>query len=168
MKMWDLVKARETEKDISSYIINRFVLYPEHWKSYPDAVRLDWKKVKFTEANAEFVPNDKIGVYSFIVNAAVAQHPACTYLLYIGKAERQALRKRYRQYLRTEQEWEKRPPHIVKMINSWRDYLWFYYAEVAERALITSLEEELITALLPPMNREWPAKISHTMRRVFS
>jgi hypothetical protein len=166
MAILDLVTARESEKDIRSYRIDRFILYPEHWTNYPDFIKLDWKKVKFNASNAQQVPGDKTGVYTFVADAALAQHPACSYLLYVGKAESQDLRKRYRKYLRAEQEWKERP-HIVRMISNWSGHLWFYYAEIAERSAINSLEAELITALLPPMNREWPAEISPLMRMVF-
>ena len=166
MAILDLIGARESEKDIRSYRVDRFILYPAHWMSYPNSIELDWKRVKFTESNAKLVPDDKTGVYSFVAVPAVAQHPACSYLLYVGKAERQGLRKRYRRYLRAEKEWKERP-HIGRMVSNWSDYLWFYYAEIPDRPSVNRLEEELITAFLPPMNREWPAKISHIMRMVF-
>lgn len=167
MAILDLLKAQEAERDIRDYRIDRFILYPVHWLNYPDSIDLKWKKVRFTDSNAELVPNNKTGVYSFVADASIAHHPACSYLLYVGKAERQDLRKRFRQYLRAEQAWKKRP-HIVSMISKWSDHLWFYYAEVSDRSAINSLEEELITALLPPMNKEWPAEITHVMRMVFS
>ena len=106
------------------------------------------------------------GVYSFVADAEIAQHPACSYLLYIGKVENQNLRNRYRQYLRAETAWKNRP-HIAKMISKWSGHLWFYYAEVSNTDVISQLEEDLITAFLPPENRSWPAKITHTMRMVF-
>jgi len=54
------------------------------------------------------------------------------------------------------------------MIRKWSGHLWFYYAEVSNTTVISQLEEDLITAFLPPENRSWPAKITHTMRMVFS
>ncbi|MBD2129237.1 hypothetical protein NDI39_03860 [Microcoleus sp. ZQ-A2] len=141
-------------------------MYPVHWRNYPNTVPLTWKQVKFTSANASQIPDDKTGVYSFVADAGIAQHPAGCYLLYVGKVKDQNLRTRYRQYLRAETAWKNRP-HIAQMISKWSEHLWFYYAEISDPKIINQLEEDLITAFLPPENRSWPAKITHIMRMVF-
>lgn len=167
MAVLDLASTIEIERDIRSYRVDRFVLYPVHWSSYPSLCPLEWRKVKFDASTVESVPNDKRGVYTFVADAAVANHPACSYLLYVGKAEKQDFRKRYKQYLRAPQGWKQRP-HIAQMVVKWADHLWFYYAEVADESKIKQLEEDLITAFLPPMNRDWPAEITQLVRMVFS
>jgi hypothetical protein len=163
----DFASGRKEEETIRSYRVDRFILYPLHWNNYPNMIPLTWNKVKFTESNASYIPDDQAGVYSFVADAGIAQHPAGSYLLYIGKAEKQNLRKRYYQYLQARNAWKQRP-HIAQMIDKWSDYLWFYYAEVTDTTKISQLEEDLITAFLPPQNREWPATITHVMRMVFS
>jgi hypothetical protein len=162
----DLITTRKTVKDIKDYHVPRFILCPIQWSAYPCQVQLTWQKIKFTASNVNLVPDNKVGVYSFVVNAEVAQHPACSYLLYIGKVRDQNFRKRYKQYLGTLASWKSRP-HIADMIEKWADHLWFYYAEVANTSLIDQLEEDLISAFLPPVNRQWPAKITHVMRMIF-
>jgi hypothetical protein len=163
--VFDFASATQERGSIKDYKVDRFILYPKHWGEYSNTISLSWNKVKFTDANADVVPNDKTGVYSFVVDPFIAQHPACGYLLYIGKVKDQNLRTRYRQYLRAEQTWKARP-HIASMIQKWSGYLYFYYAEVSDTSLINQLEEDLITAFLPPENRSWPAKITKVMRMV--
>lgn len=162
----DFASALQEEATIRSYRVDRFILYPVHWRNYTNTIPLNWNKVRFTASNATSIPNDKTGVYSFVVEAEIAQHPACSYLLYVGKVKDQNLRNRYRQYLQAERAWKTRP-HIAHMIRKWSDNLWFYYAEVSDTKVINQLEEDLITAFLPPENRSWPAKITHIMRMVF-
>ncbi len=78
--------------------------------------------MKFIEDNVQNVPNDQAGVYSFVADAGIANHPACNYLLYIGMTQQQNFRARYKQYLR-----EKNNPkpriHILRMINNWSGHL---------------------------------------------
>lgn len=162
----DFIATQRTVKDVKYYHVPRFILCPMHWTGYPGITALTWNRVKFTESNASLIPNDKTGVYSFVVDADVAQHPACSYLLYIGKVKDQNLRARYRQYLRASTAWKSRP-HIADMVEKWSDHLWFCYAEVSDTTVINQLEEDLITAFLPPENRSWPATITHIMRMIF-
>jgi hypothetical protein len=53
------------------------------------------------------------------------------------------------------------------MLKNFSDHLWFYYAPIAEKNLIRQIEDELITALLPPYNYEYPASIKTVMELVF-
>ncbi len=163
----DFAAAAEAESDILRYQVNRFILYPVHWQNYRSLCSLDWRRVKFDSSHARSVPNDRRGVYTFVADAGIANHPACSYLLYVGKAEKQALRKRYVKYLRAPREWKTRV-HITRMVEYWAGHLWFYYAEIDDWSLIDQVERDLITAFLPPMNRDWPAEITHLLRMVFS
>jgi excinuclease UvrABC nuclease subunit len=157
----------EAERDIRRYRVDRFILYPVHWENYPSIYCLNRQKVKFDSSHVRSVPNDKRGVYTFVAEAATANHPACSYLLYVGKAEKQGLRKRYVKYLRAPREWRRRV-HITRMVENWADHLWFYYAEIDDWSLIDQVEKELITAFLPPMNREWREEITELLRMIFS
>lgn len=163
---FDFAGAREEKLEILNYKVDRFILYPKNWKEYSNKIQLSWNKVRFSKENIDEIPNDRAGIYSFIVDPSVAQHPASNYLLYIGKVRQQNLRARYGQYLRAEKEWEKRQK-IADMISRWSEYLYFCYAEVDNIDLIDQLEEDLITAFLPPMNIEFPAKIRKVMNMIF-
>jgi hypothetical protein len=54
------------------------------------------------------------------------------------------------------------------MLNKWPDHLWFYYAEVANTALIDDLEDALLAAYLPPFNQSFPAEVRELLKVVFA
>lgn len=165
--VFDFANARKAALDIKDYRVLRFILYPPHWTAYPNKPTLSWKRERFNKASINLIPDDKHGVYSFVAESQVANHPAASYLLYVGKAKDTSFRGRYRKYLRATTDWKDRP-HIAEMVGKWTDHLWFYYAEVDDVTLIDDLEAELIIAFMPPQNRAFPAKITHIVRMVFS
>lgn len=166
MAVRDFAAELVEEEKIGSYNEKRFILYPKHWINYPNQVSLTWDRVKFTESNKRIVPNDKFGIYSFVADSEIANHPACSYLFYIGKTDGN-FRTRYTSYLNEEKK-QKPRDHIIRMKKRWPNHLWFYYAAVSDKAIVKQLEDELITAFLPPMNRTFPAQIRSVMRMVFS
>ncbi len=167
MAVNDLASRRKKAKDIREYREDRFILYPKHWAAFKCSVPLTWTRVKFREADATSVPNDKIGVYSFIAIPEIAQHPACHYLLYVGMVETSNFRTRFRSYL-GEHKKPKPRDHIIMMIERWKKYLWFYYAELPTSTIVKPTEDSLLTAYIPPVNREWPAAIGPLVRMLFS
>lgn len=167
MVIRDLAAQIDEEPEVRSYRVDRFILYPNYWNSYPNALHLNWTGLKFTEENKENVPNDQKGVYSFVVDSGIANHPSCRYLFYIGKTDKQDFRTRYNQYLREESSRKPRR-HIVRMIKKWPEHLWFYYAPVLEDSIIQQLEDDLLSAFIPPMNRAFPAHVRDVIALVFS
>jgi hypothetical protein len=167
MAIIDLAARKKKATDLSFYREDRFILCPKHWTGYKNPASLTWTSVRFTEANATSVPDNKMGIYSFVAIPGIAQHPACHYLLYIGMVATSDFRTRYRSYLK-ERTKSKPRDHIVMMLERWQKHLWFYYAEVSGKAIIEALEDDLIVAYLPPVNREWPASIGPVMRMAFS
>jgi hypothetical protein len=163
---FDFASIRKNAGNIRDYQVPRFILCPDNWGKYPNRLDLDWHDVKFTQDNKELVPRDQAGIYSFVAIPKIANHPACSYLLYIGMTERQNFRDRYSQYLR---EGSKRKPrwHILNMLTNWSGHLWFYYAPVSDRSIISQLEDDLIESFLPPYNYEYPASIRDVMAVLF-
>ena len=106
------------------------------------------------------------GVYTFVVEPGIADHPAVHYLMYVGMTDKQDFRRRYAQYLR-EPSCEKRREHIAQLIEKWPNHLWFYYAELPQGPRIGRLESSLLAAYLPPLNDEFPAEVRRTIKRVF-
>lgn len=155
-------------RSLADYHVKRMVLSPDHWGACALPVKLKWKVLAFTEANAALIPSNTKGIYSFVVQPAIAQHPACSYLLYIGQTERQNFRKRFKQYLR---DWRaghaSRRPHITEMLEKWAGFLCFAYAPVHDGNLIESIEDALLAAYLPPANKDFPASVSADLRRLF-
>jgi len=106
--------------------------------------------VKFTSSNLPNVPDDKSGVYAFILKPRLTELPETAYLLYIGKTEE--FRKRYDNYLS-----EQRPTTFVRgrisyMLERLADHLWFYYAPITQLDMLKQIETELINTFIPPYN----------------
>src|SRR5689334_7568932 len=99
--MYDIVprRGRRKKRNLAEFHIKRMVLSPQHWKEYSVGTKLKWTAVKFTYANAGEIPKLQ-GVYTFLVQPGIADHPLCSYLLYVGETENQDFKKRYQQYLR--------------------------------------------------------------------
>jgi hypothetical protein len=132
-------------------------------------VKLTWHAVKFHSAHAARVPEAKRGVYTFVVKPGIARHPSCSYLLYVGKAEKQALRARFCQYLTEKAKGEEsRRPHVTEMLLKWDGFLWFYYAEVSKKTKIRIVEDQLLAAYLPPSNRTFPCTIRRAVAKLFA
>lgn len=162
---YDFAATLASEQKLGSYMVKRVILSPAQWAGYSNSTPLVWKFVKFDAANAEAVPN-ATGVYSFVVNPGICEHPGTHYLLYLGRARSVTLRARFRDYLREKTAEKGRAP-VQKMLNNWPENLWFYYAKVADSAVIDALEEDLLAAYLPPVNQNFPAEILRVLKGVF-
>ncbi len=137
-------------KDMRPYEV-RMMLHTPAWIAYTATTPLVWSSTPFS--NLSVIP-DETGVYSFVAHAGVADHPACNYLLYVGKAQKQTLKTRVSQYRRVNNR-----NSITLMLENWRDKLHVYFAPVANRALITDIENELLKALIPPFNTALPGNL---------
>lgn len=147
-----------------------FLLWAEQWDTYINPpISLNWKCVKFERGRANQIPTEK-GVYAFFVEPRIAQFPSHGYLMYIGQAghnSQRNLRKRFSDYLydknRSERELLKSPSraHIHDMLNTWADYLYFYYAEVdTTQTNLRQLERQLLDTFIPPfVDRGYSAEI---------
>lgn len=150
---------------LSDFHIKRMLLSPPNWQAYVPHAALAWQPVPFSTQDVNNVPNDDSrGVYSFVVQPGIAQHPNCSYLLYVGKVEDQSFRDRYRNYLTERNKGENaRRVHVSRMLQKWDGFLWFYYAPVDEAALISPIEDALLAAYLPPANRRVPAEARYAL-----
>jgi hypothetical protein len=169
--MHDILSTAKTTSQfkLGDYRLNRFVLSPDQWRGCSLAIPLNWKVVPFTASNVAAIPDDSAGVYSFVVKPGIANHPECSYLLYVGKVESQDFRSRYRQYLGEKATGvQSRRPHVTDMLLKWDGFLSFCYAPIAATAVIESVEDALLAAYLPPANKDFPASVSHAIRRVFA
>jgi len=163
----DLAARKTSINTLRDYRLQRFILSPDHWQNYPNRIDLTWHKIQFSPANLHLIPNDTKGIYSFVASASIAQHPDCSYLFYIGKTVSQTFKIRYKQYLNEENN-DKPRYHILDMLKKWENHLWFCYAPIDDDALISQLEDDLIAAFLPPMNRTFPASISNIISGIFN
>ena len=170
MPMYDIVSHARGRRTLglADFHLKRMVLSPFQWKACRLPLALNWRAVKFTTSNRARIPKTSCGVYTFLVQPGIADHPCCSYLLYVGETERQNFRKRYGQYLRDKMAGDTSlRPHVTEMLQKWDGFLWFCYAEIKNFGLIEDVEKALLTAYLPPTNKDFPAKVSSSLRRLF-
>lgn len=155
---YDFANLQRDLADLRTYRVTRFILSPQQWERYQERVGLQWSAVQFGPQYVSQVPNDQIGVYSFVASPGIANHPALAYPMYVGMTAEQSFRTRYEQYL---QEPNKRKPRpaIVTMLTCWPRHLYFFYAPIQDVGVIKQVEDDLLSALLPPYNTIFPATI---------
>lgn len=156
-------------RGLEKFRVMRMVLSPDQWAAFTIPIKLDWTLLHFRGENLKNVPNTFGGVYSFVVQPNIANHPACSYLLYVGKAKRRTFRARYQDYLQDLKLGAKsRRRHVATMLKRWDGYLWFCYARVDDESLIDQIEVSLLTAYLPPNNKDFPGEIGGSVKELFA
>ena len=133
----------------------KFVLSPTRWAEYSLPVNLSWASVRFDENEVQNLPNDLAGVYMFLIKVGIGGLPG-EYIMYVGQTTRN-FRVRFQEYLRAPRSKRERFS-IVQALTIWCNHLWFYYAPVCEQK-IKQCEDELIKALIPPLNDSFPAGV---------
>ncbi len=115
---------------------------------------LGWQSVKYGPADLDQVPDDKRGIYAFVIEHPSPVLPPHGYVMYIGIAGRRSarsLKARYRDYLNPQKLMKRE--RIARMIANWQNVLRFYFAPVDKSITSDQLEEmekQLNTAMLPP------------------
>lgn len=140
-----------------------FYLWPKLWQEYvEDSGHIfSWNERKFLDSEASNIPNEP-GLYTFVIQPGIANHPLNSYIMYIGKTNR-TLRHRFKEYLR-EMQRETGRPKIVRMLNKYPDNIFFCYTIVQESTSeLIDKERALMTAWLPPGN--WP-RLPARVRRI--
>ena len=132
---------------------HHFFLWPVQWQQYRD--NHDWKIIELRSDRRNRIPSAP-GIYSLVIQPSIANHPACSYLMYIGKAS--SLKKRYSDYL-YEKNRETGRPKIFRMLNLYEKYVFFCYTFV-DKSKLDTVEQNLINAFLPPKNDQYTAEIS--------
>lgn len=170
MAMFDIVPhvRGRRRRSLGDYHVKRMLLSPFQWASCHLPVSLSWQVVKFSRSNRSQIPRNTRGVYTFVVQPGIANHPHCSYLLYVGQTEGQDFRRRYGQYLREKRTGDQsQRPHVTEMLRKWDGSLFFCYAPITRTNLIERVEDALLTAYLPPTNKDFPAKVSRRIRELF-
>ena len=106
------------------------------------------------------------GVQGFTVllfSLEIADHPHCSYLMYVGMTER-PLRERFREYFSEKRDATKSRPKLLKLLNVYEDYLHFCCSVIEETERIEEVEKALLNTFIPPCNDEYPAEISRIMK----
>jgi hypothetical protein len=147
-------------KEAKAHTFSRVIFWPRSWKTFasPKQIKWKWKSVPFAEASASRVPDDKHGLYSFVLCPNVADHPKNHFILYIGKADNMTLRNRFTSYFQ-EMKRIKRPA-ICYHLNQYAGFLEFCYTPVSNKCEIERGEDSLLAALMPPCNTYFPGEVS--------
>lgn len=141
----------------------QFILAPELWRVFDisDLQNVDfdkWKTIKLLDDSGDrfsnevdLVPQDVGGIYVYCIQPSVL--PICgSYVMYVGLAADQSLKKRVKQYQRELGNKYKREK-IHRMFLKWGKYVHLYYLPVSStKETIEILEDRLIASLLPPCN----------------
>ena len=136
----------------------KLTLLPDSWNALCLPQPLSWSKVKFSADSVLDVPDNLVGVYSFVIEPDVANCDLA-YLLYIGMTKEQNFRIRYRQYLRHQNEEKTKRPLVRHMLRTWPEHLWFYYAPIENEENVLDTEEKLLNALKPPIPRKYTGAV---------
>ena len=151
----------DQQKDVSIYQ-RSFFLWKEQWDAYTDPpIGLDWQYVKFESNNANKIPTQK-GIYAFFIEPRIGNFPSHGYLIYLGQTGHKSgrdLRKRFRDYLYDKKRPKRRRVHL--MLNTWENYLYFYYAEIDPSEMdLKQLEQMLLDTFTPPfVERGYSAEV---------
>lgn len=150
MDVVDLIDAQDELKSHTA----AFVLWPRQWQGYHRTLRSGWHIRPLEDAESPAIPTAS-GVYTILVQPGIASHPACSYLMYVGRTGN--LRARFGNYLNRERRTTGRP-RVLRLLNRYSDYLWFCYSRVPRNSL-RAVEEDLIRAYMPPCNDQYPAEL---------
>ena len=132
-----------------------FYLWPTKWRAFVNARITGWNTLRLAEPGKDSLP-DTPGVYTLLIQPGIAAHPHCSFLMYVGKA--MSLRRRFKQYLTSEQR-ETGRPMIFRLLSLYPDHVWFSYTPT-DRRYLDEVEAALISAYIPPCNKDLPADIS--------
>jgi hypothetical protein len=156
----------------SGYIkehIGKFLLFPEHWKDpkMQIPITLVWSHIPFNISELNNVPNNKKGIYCFVIKPEYKELFETSYLSYVGMTRRN-FRTRYKEYL-DDSEGKGKPRHrIYKMLKLWATYLHFYYAPINNNKIIEDCEDKLLNVFVPKVNTKIPiAKIKPELKDIY-
>ena len=153
-----------------------FVLNPKGgWAALPahlkQLVDKPWAELKYfsdgtktLNPEIQTIPNNCGGIYVFLIKPEIIPD-IHLYLAYIGRAKYthyQNLRKRVREYAR-----ETKRPKICMLKEQWGEYLYLRYLPLDNNDLIDEMERELIRAVLPPFNDQYPDVYNEPMHAAF-
>ena len=145
-----------TEENVAKAHVHRFSLWPRKWDEFDEGIQaFSWRIEKLHIDARDNIPTSS-GVYTLLIQPGIANHIACSYLMYVGQTN--SLRRRFGEYL-NEVKRRRGRPLINRLINMYFDYSWFCYTEV-EMTNLGKVENALLEAYLPPKNDRFPASVS--------
>ena len=141
------------ENAIYSHYGKHFNFIPSQWQTYTDVH--NWQIQKLEQSKKTLIPTDP-GIYTLILQPGIANHPNCSYLMYLGETD--SLQTRFVDYLGKERQVYGRPL-LFTFLNKYDEYIWFCYTADIIGNLV-DMENKLNMAYLPPLNSKFPTEIS--------
>lgn len=148
--------VRESAKE-AKFHSHTFTLWPRMWATYSGSH--EWQLTRLVHAERNNIP-DSSGIYTLIVIPEIADHPACSYIMYVGQTV--SLRRRFGEYLTKERKPSGRPK-IFLFLDMYPNNVWFCSTSVQSSSL-DSVEIGLRDAYLPPLNDEFAGELSPIVR----
>jgi hypothetical protein len=150
--------------ECKSHIIPRVIFWPKQWKSFsaPKTIAWSWTTIPFNKSGVNRIPIRKHGLYCFIINPGIANHPQSHLMLYVGKADKMTIRERFKSYFQDMKKVKR--PAICYYLNKYIGYLDFCFTPINKVSDINKGEQSLISALIPPANNSFPATVSKIIR----
>ena len=153
-----VVDVIDEQDEMKKHMWDRIVLWPRQWQKYQTSIVYKWQIHQLISAKRSHIPN-KPGIYTILVQPKIFNHPACSYLMYVGKTT--SLKRRFYQYL-DEKKRENGRPKILRLLNKYPDHTWFCFTVMPEQE-ISIAEDTLLSAYIPPCNDKFPASISRVV-----
>jgi len=127
-----------------------FALWPALWQKFNHARRFSWRRKLFSKSSINEIPK-KSGVYTFVIEPHLADHPSCAFLIYVGQTKN--LRERFKQYLAVQEGRRRHSPRVEYGLSqhSGYKYLFFYYS-FHDKDLLEEYEQALLAGFIPPWN----------------
>ena len=140
------------------------IMSPSLWAGFttPSLHVWNWNSVPFQRDFADCVPHDEHGLYTFTIAPRVAEHPLLYLISYVGKADAMTLRARFLTYF--SQKRSVKRPQIGYFLRKYDGFIMFSFCPVKETEIIPGIEDELISALMPYLNKRWPGAVSDERR----
>ena len=155
----------EEVDDAKSHLLKRVIFWPAKWTAFNvPGVNWAWQSIPFRQSSVSAVPDNQHGVYSFSLCPQVSSHPQNSLLIYIGKAEKMTLRKRFESYF--DEAKNAKRSSIGYMFRKYKDNLVFCYSVIPNTALIVKAEDALLSAMIPICNERFPAAVSKIIRGI--
>lgn len=138
------------------------LFYPDAWAKAP-IVSCVWMGNDFPPIPRSKIPKQP-GVYAFVVKTNLFDFPHATGLFYIGKAMN--LYDRVGAYMSDvdRRKLQTARPLVWRMLNQWDGHLQYFYTITADVAAAELLEEQMLSAFIPPFNKQYEATTSAMVR----
>lgn len=133
-----------------------FTMWPRRWTTYTGVH--EWQLTKLDESQSGNIPNAP-GIYTLLALPRIANHPACSYLMYVGQTE--SLYRRFREYL-TKERRESGRPKIFRFLHNYSEWVWFCFTAV-DLNLLDTVEVGLRDAYIPPLNNNYSGELSRVV-----